>query len=239
MTQLVFIHGPGAGATPKSFRYQLEHFPGSLAPVLPGNPDGTACPSIERYVEWVRGWLWAQGHKRDLVLCGYTLGGYIALQYALDYPEEVKGIAIMTVAMRPKNLAEEVFASRLRAAASPAAFEVWLDSMRKLMGHITDPAFREELIASHRIVGPRAQHDALVVMEKFDVRDRIGGLKPKLLLLQGSDWQNAVAPGEWEGEIHRSVPGSQFVRLPHTGHFPMAEQPAAFNRTFEEFLATL
>ena len=239
MTQLVFLHGPGAGATPESFRYQLKHFPGSLAPTLPGNPDGTACSSMERYVEWVRGWLWAQGHKRDLVLCGYTLGAYIALQYALDYPEEVKGIAIMTIAMQPKNLDQEVFASRLRAAENPAAFEEWLKAMRHLMRHIDDQALVDELIASHRKVGPMAQHDALKVMEQFDARDRIGGLKPKLLVLQASDWQKAVAAADWEGAIHRAVPGSQFATLPHTGHFPMAEQPAAFNRLFEEFVAKL
>ena len=34
MTQLVFIHGPGAGGCSDAFAYQLEHFPGSLAPDL-------------------------------------------------------------------------------------------------------------------------------------------------------------------------------------------------------------
>jgi len=30
------------------------------------------------------------GSERDLVLIGYTLGASIALQYGLDYPDEVK-----------------------------------------------------------------------------------------------------------------------------------------------------
>ena len=75
MTQIVFIHGPGAGGTARSFVNQLEHFPGSLAPNLPGHPTGLPCPSVERYTDWLRGWLWSQGHKQDLVLVGYTLGG--------------------------------------------------------------------------------------------------------------------------------------------------------------------
>jgi pimeloyl-ACP methyl ester carboxylesterase len=236
MAQLVFLHGPGAGACSKVFRYQLEHFPGSLAPDLPGHLDGTACPDVARYTEWVRGWLWAKGHKRDLVLSGYTMGASIALQYGFDYPEEVKGIVISTVAMRPKGLEPALFANRLKAAEDPATFEGWIETMRSVMRHI-DPAFRDELIASHRIVGPRSQHDDLKAMEAFDVRDRIGKLKPKLLLVQGTD--RHVAPGDWEGEIHRAVPGSQLISLPETGHFPMAEQPAAFNRAVEEFLATL
>ena len=87
MTQFVFIHGPGAGGCADSFVHQLEHFPGSVAPNLPGHLSGDPCPDVARYTEWLRGWLWAQGMNRDLVLCGFTLGACIALQYALDYPE--------------------------------------------------------------------------------------------------------------------------------------------------------
>ena len=90
MTQLVFIHGPGAGGCADSYVHQLEHFPGSVAPNLPGHLSGEPCPDVARYTEWLRGWLWAQGMNQDLVLCGFTLGACIALQYGLDYPGEVK-----------------------------------------------------------------------------------------------------------------------------------------------------
>jgi pimeloyl-ACP methyl ester carboxylesterase len=90
MPQLVFIHGPGAGACADAYHYQLEHFAGSVAPHLPGHLEGTRCPDVARYTEWVRGWLWAQRMNKDLVLVGYTLGASIGLQYGLDYPEEVK-----------------------------------------------------------------------------------------------------------------------------------------------------
>ena len=67
MTQLVFIHGPGAGACADCYEYQLKHFKGSVAPTLPGHLEGTRCPDVARYTDWVRGWLWAQGMKKDLV----------------------------------------------------------------------------------------------------------------------------------------------------------------------------
>src|SRR5215831_13702055 len=86
MPQLVFLHGPGAGGCAEAFHYQLDHFHGSLAPTLPGHGAGASCTSVERYTEWVRGWLWAQGQHHDLVLVGYTLKACIALQYGLDYP---------------------------------------------------------------------------------------------------------------------------------------------------------
>ena len=61
MSQLVFLHGPGAGACADAFHYQSRHFPNSVAPTLPGHLEGIRCPDVARYMEWVRGWLWAQG----------------------------------------------------------------------------------------------------------------------------------------------------------------------------------
>ncbi len=236
MTQLVFIHGPGAGGCAESFRYQLDHFPGSLAPDLPGHLSGTSCASVERYTDWVRGWLWAQGQQRDLVLVGYTLGSCIALQYALDYPEEVKGLVLMTVAMRPKQRSPDMLNLRLRAAAEPAVHAQWIALMRDTM-HFMDPALQERLIACHHRVGPRSQYHDLVVIDRFDVRERISALQAPLLLIRGMD--DPLAPEEYEREMHEAVPGSRYLPLKQSGHFPMAEHPDTVNQAIEQFLATL
>ena len=103
MNQMVFIHGPGAGGCADSFVHQLKYYPGSLAPTLPGHPDGTACPNVELYTEWVRGWLWSKDRQKGFVLVGFSLGGCIALQYGLDYPDEVKALVLMTTGMRPRE----------------------------------------------------------------------------------------------------------------------------------------
>jgi pimeloyl-ACP methyl ester carboxylesterase len=233
MSQLVFIHGPGAGGCAEAFRYQLDHFRGSIAPTLPGHLAGVSCTSVERYTDWVRGWLWAQGHHRDLALVGFTLGSCIALQYALDYPEEVQGLVLMTVSMRPKYRAPDTLNFRLRAAADPALYEQWIASMREAMKWVT-PALRERLIACHRRVGPRSQHDDLVVIDQFDVRARISTLKPPLLLIRGVD--DPLAPEAYEREIHEAVSGSQYITLREASHFPMAEQPETVNQAIQTFL---
>ena len=236
MPQLVFLHGPGAGGCAEAFRYQLDYFRGSLAPTLPGHGAGVSCASIERYTEWVRGWLWAQGRHHDLVLVGYTLGACIALQYGLDYPEEVSGLVLMTVAMRPKHRAPGSVAMRLRAAEEPAVYEQWIAAMRESMRFVA-PELRERLIACHHQVGPRSQHHDLVVIDQFDVRHRISTLTPPLLLIRGID--DPLAPEEYEREMHEAVPGSQYLPLREAGHFPMAEQPAAVNQAIATFLDTL
>ena len=236
MTQLVFIHGPGAGGCADSYINQLYHYPGSLAPNLPGHLDGTPCSSVERYTEWLRGWLHARGHDHDLVLSGFTLGACVALQYALDYPDEVRALALMTIAMRPKRRRPQDLQFRLDAAENPETYEKWLGMMDGVM-HFIEPDLRARLLQRHREVGPVAQYQDLVVIDRFDVRDRIYSLKTPLLLIQGVD--DPLATGDYEEEIHRAVPGSKLIKMKDAGHFPMVERPDEFNVALDDFLSEL
>lgn len=236
MPQLVFLHGPGAGACADAYFHQLKHFKGSVAPTLPGHLEGTRCADVKGYTEWVRGWLWAQGLNQDLVLVGYTLGASIALQYGLDYPDEVKGLVIMTVAIRPKVRAPGTQELRLNAVKSPVVYEEWLEYQRMAM-HLVEPGLRERLMERHRQVGPMSQYYDLMTIDAFDVRDRISTLKPKLLLLRGL--QDHGKPPEYEKEIHDAVPGSKYIKLPDAGHFPPVEIPAKVNALIDEFVAAL
>ena len=236
MAQLVFLHGPGAGACADAYTYQLKHFKGSVAPTLPGHLEGTRCADVKGYTEWVRGWLWAQGLNKDLVLVGYTLGASIALQYGLDYPDEVKGLVVMTVAMRPKTRPAGTYDMRVRAAADPKAYEEWLAFNRHAM-FLVEPGLRERLLERHRQIGPLSQLEDLKTIDAFDVRDRIATLKPKLLLLRGL--QDPGKPPEYEKDIHEAVPGSKYIKLPDAGHFPPTEIPDKVNALITDFVAAL
>jgi pimeloyl-ACP methyl ester carboxylesterase len=236
MPQLVFLHGPGAGACADAYHYQLKCFPNSVAPTLPGHLEGTRCPDVARYTDWVRGWLWAQGLKKDLVLVGYTLGASIALQYGLDYPGEVEGLVVMTVAARPKTRSAGTYELRLRAAEDPNVYEEWLEYQRHAM-QLVEPGLRERLLERHRQVGPLSQYHDLKTIDAFDIRDRLPTLKPRLLILRGVD--DPTNPPEYEKEIHDAVPGSRYVKLSGAGHFPPTEIPDTVNTLIDEFLRTL
>ena len=236
MPQLVFLHGPGAGACADAFVHQLRHFAGSVAPTLPGHLQGTRCADVARYTEWVRGWLWAHGLSKDLVLVGYTLGASIALQYGLDYPEEVKALVVMTVAARPKVRSPGTYEMRLKALEDPKAYDEWLAYQYNAMQFV-EAGLREQLMERHRQVGPLSQYHDLKTIDAFDVRDRIATLKPKLLLLRGLD--DHGNPPEYEKEIHDAVPGSRYVKLQGAGHFPPTEIPDRVNALIAEFVAAL
>ena len=237
MSQLVFIHGNGAGGCADAYYHQLRHFPGSIAPDLPGRLGmGARCPDIPRYTEWLRGWLWAQGLNKDLVLVGYTLGAAMALQYGLDYPDEVQGLVVMSVSARPKVFAERAFDIRTRATDDPKYYEQWMNTQRHTMQFV-EPELRERLLERHRQVGPLTQYHDFMLLRTFDIRDRLATLKPKLLLLRGL--RDPGNPPEYEKEIHEAVPGSSYVTLAGAGHFPATECPDQVNGLIEEFVAAL
>ena len=234
MKQLVFIHGPGAGGCSAAFEQQLRHFPNSLAPDLPGHLEGERCLSVKSYTDWVRGWLWAQNTQKNLILVGYTLGASIALQYALDYPGEVSGIVIMTVSMEPKIRPPGTYEMRIRANEDPKVYEEeWIKYQKIAMG-LVEPEYRERLMEKHRQVGPMSQYHDLKTIDEFDVRDRINTLKPKLLLLRGL--QDHGNPPKYEEQIHKAVPGSQYIEFDDAGHFPATEIPDKVNSLIEEFI---
>jgi pimeloyl-ACP methyl ester carboxylesterase len=237
MPQLVFVHGPGAGACADAYTYQRKHFPDCVVPDLPGHLEGARCADVARYTEWLRGWLWAQRMKKDLVIVGYTLGASIGLQYGLDYPDEVAGLVLMTVAARPKVRKPGTYDMRLRAADDPEVYEEeWIPFQRKAMRFV-EPELRERLIERHRQVGPMSQYHDLMAIDTFDVSARISTLKPKLLLIRGVD--DPGQPPEYEKEMHEAVPGSRYVKLEGVGHFPCTEAPDKVNALIEEFVATL
>ena len=237
MSQLVFIHGPGAGGCSAAYEYQLRYFPNSVAPDLPGHLEGERCLTVKSYTDWVRVWLWAKKMKENLILVGYTLGASIALQYALDFPDEVAGIVIMTVAMEPKVRAPGTYEMRLRAAEDSTVYEdEWIKFQRVAMEWV-EPEYRERLMEKHREVGPMSQYYDLKTIDEFDVRDRIDSFKPKLLLLRGlADHGN---PPKYEEKIHQAVPGSEYIEFDNAGHFPVTEIPETVNHLIEKFLTDI
>ena len=230
MPQLVFLHGPGAGGCGDAWSNQLKNYPGSLAPTLPGHLEGEPCPDIPSYMQWVRGWLWAQGKNRDLVFCGYTLASAIAVEYALTHPSEVSGLVLSSTSLGSgSGQNQSVLDLRLNAAKNPVVYEQWFARQRFAMKWV-ETELQDLLMERHRQVGPMSQYRDLAMLGKRNLRDRIGSLKTPILLIHGEDDPiSAGSERNGELEMHQAIPGSTYKNLPGSGHFPGVENPALYN----------
>jgi pimeloyl-ACP methyl ester carboxylesterase len=70
--------------------------------------------------------------------------------------------------------------------------------------------------------------------EACDMRDRLAGMKPPTLVINGAH-DVSLQRG---GETASMIPGARHVVIPGTGHACCIEDPAAFNGTVRDFLKT-
>ena len=160
--KLVFIHG--SGGTGQVWKSQTERFPDSVAVTLPGHPDGAPCESIEEATRWLRSELGSDVGSEPLVLVGHSLGGAIALQYALEYGEEVAGIVLVGSGARLRVNPATLKALE-QAIDRPNSFAMmFAESYRKVA-----PDFAKELSELTNTLGPAPFLGDLRACDRFDI----------------------------------------------------------------------
>lgn len=189
----------------------------------------------------------ALGVKR-FILGGNSMGGGIALEYALTHPERLDGLVLVDASGAPK----------LEESAGNIAFTLArIPGVRSLMAQITPRALVEkslsQSVARQEIVTPEAVDrywellrypgNRQATMKRFSqpyepfASGRLGGLKVPTLVLWGE--QDALIPvssGRWLAE---RISGSTLIVYPGVGHVPMEEAAGASSADLARWLATL
>jgi pimeloyl-ACP methyl ester carboxylesterase len=227
--KLIFIHG--SGGSKESWHYQVLAFAGADAINLPGHPKGEPCTSIDDYVEWVRGYIQEKGY-RDVVLVGHSLGGGIALLYALKYPEDLKGI--ISVGSGARLRVHPMYLEELeKAIKEPSLFLEQQDTGRELI----DPEVAEVLKRRRIENGPAVTLNDLKACDKFDIMDSIHEITVPTLALCGSD--DIMTPPKYTNYLADKMPNAKAVVIPGGTHMVFAEKPQDVNQAFNEFLTGL
>jgi pimeloyl-ACP methyl ester carboxylesterase len=226
---LLFIHG--SGGSRESWHHQLRAFPDALAVDLPGHPKGEPCSSVEECVEWLRDQL-TEAERRQLVLAGHSLGGAIALQYALSYPRELAAIILVGSGARlrvhPQYL-EQLEASIAAGSGVAEAFDVAYE--------LVDPKLAEVLKRRRDENGAAVMLADLRACDRFDVMDRVGEIRIPMLAVCGSD--DIMTPPKYSLYLADAMQNARVTIIPNGTHMVFAEQPDAVNRAILEFLSEL
>jgi pimeloyl-ACP methyl ester carboxylesterase len=256
---LLFIHGL-SGHWP-NWLEQLPAFAGTrtaaghrvLTLDLPGFGHSPMPPepiSISGYARTLEQLLDAHGISAAAVV-GHSMGGFIAAELAIAFPQRVERLALVSPAGLstygdPRGLRT---LSRLRRMERPVtAYAGWLaahaDALsrrRRLRSAVIG------LVASHpsRLPAPLAAEQlrgtgkpgfapALQAILEYDFRHRLGEIVSPTLIVWG-DRDRVITARDAE-RFAEVVPNSRKVVLEDTGHAPMFERPAEFNALLAEFL---
>jgi pimeloyl-[acyl-carrier protein] methyl ester esterase len=217
-----------------------------LAPVeLPGH--GTALfpaanPSLEGWAEAC-----LQGAPERAVWLGWSLGGLVALQVALQAPERVCGLVLMAAtprfvrapewpqAMPPETLAQ--FHDGLLVDPS-----LTLDRFLALQVRGSEAA-RETLrtlrqeIAMRPAPAAAALAQGLSILRDSDLRARLAELRCRTLWLFGE--RDTLVPAGVAERIAGLLPKARVRVIPGAGHAPFLSHPAEVGAEITGFLAEL
>ncbi len=225
--RLVFIHG--AGNTGLEYYYQTKYFNNSEAPNLPGHPDGQPCTSIEEYTTWLHDYI-RRGGDSHPVIAGHSLGGAIALQYALSYPGDVKALILVSAGARLRVRPDLL---KLIEDLIPAP-DKWLKKVVEPPLSRVAPAVARKIVDGMAKVGPAAQLNDFLCCDRFDVMDKISRIAVPTLVITGTE--DDMTPLKYSRYLADKIAGARLVIIEGATHHCLLEKPVEANQAIEAFL---
>jgi 3-oxoadipate enol-lactonase len=169
---------------------------------------------------------------------GFSIGGMIAQELALEAPERVDGLVLASTAARVPDEARRAFVERAEAVehGAPAA-EIEAHAQRAFA-----PEFREaqpegmpSYLAQVRRGDPATMAQTFRAVAAFDRVADLGRIRcPTLVLAGGRD----TGMGEPRArELQEGIPGAELMVLPDHGHTLHIEAPSTFTYVLADFFA--
>lgn len=229
---VVLIHG--AGGTHQQWLYQVRDLPAAatFAPDLPGHgrSEGQGRSLVAAYGDWLLAFLDDLGLKKA-VLAGHSMGGAIALDVALRFPERVAGLGLVATG------------ARLRVA--PAILECLRQNPEEAIRLIAEWSYgaqappemvrlgRRQLAAGD----PEVIYRDFMACDAFDLRDRLAEIRAPAVIVCGTG--DRMTPVKYATFLRDQLPGADLRLVEGAGHMVLVERPQAVVQALAALLQAL
>jgi pimeloyl-ACP methyl ester carboxylesterase len=254
---LCLVHGGGPGVhwpylrLPRLEQYLTVVY---LEPIGTGAsgmaPDGDY--SIPRYARMALA-VAEQLTPQPVYFLGHSHGGFVGLQFALDYPERLAGLILYDSApawgaeafeeatrgierfagQRPGHpgVPEVVQAWHSQDATDSASFR---DFLRRLL-----PAYFADYWGREAELRPwasalEATFDPGRKADPWDVRDVLETITTRTQVIVGQ--HDFICGPRWATQLTKEIPGARLVVLENSGHFGHLEEPKLFEGAIADFV---
>lgn len=225
---LIFCHG--AGGSHRHWLYQVEGLKEQAAPLavdLPGHgaSGGEPATEIAAYREFLHDFSAALGLK-NFILAGHSMGGAIAIDYALHYGDNLRGLILASSG------------ARLRVA--PPILEACQSGNipPEMIEFTYGPAASAELLESARretaAVPPQTFFADFTACNNFDCMEGLTGIELPVLLICGE--ADRMTPLKYSRYLVEQLPQAELVEVEDSGHMVMLESPQKVNGAIAAFL---
>jgi pimeloyl-ACP methyl ester carboxylesterase len=219
---ILMIHGlsgstrwwrPVVPAFAAHFRVHLINLPGFGA----GLERGRLLP-LARVPSWIEEWAGVVGLSRMHVL-GHSMGGYIAMRLAAQFPERLSRMVLVDAAGIPVVAHLPGYALPLMRASTALS-----------------PQFLPALAADAMRAGPWNLLRAAMDLQQQDARPFLADIEAPTLIVWGQD--DVLVPPTVGKLLHRGIRGSKLTIIPGAGHVPMYDRPRQLIDTVLPFLCS-
>lgn len=225
---IIFCHG--SGGRHHHWLYQLKGLKETAKPIavdLPGHgrSDGEPADDIAIYRDWLHRFI-KKSRLEPPVIAGHSMGGAIALDYALQYPDDYLGLILAGSGCKLRVL--PAFLEELQKGSVP-------DSLSE---YLYGPAASRELLEK----GKRELKDTAAstyyadfsACNKFDVMDRLQQITKPVLILCGSE--DRLTPVKYSRYLEEKLPDGKVELIDGAGHMVMLEKPDQVNQAITVYL---
>jgi pimeloyl-ACP methyl ester carboxylesterase len=197
-----------------------------------GKSDGPARQSIPEYARAVLAFL-AEARIGRAAFVGHGMGGALAQILALEHPERVVGLGLISSAARFR-----LDSTLLEHAANRSTLALAVRSLENaLCGPGTAPRLRALTMQKLSAIRPSLLYSDLLACDTFNVTGRLGSIHIPALVVCGT--QDSFTPLHLSHYLAAHLPGAALQTIEGAGHLAMLEQPQRVAKILSVFLEAI
>jgi 3-oxoadipate enol-lactonase len=168
--------------------------------------------------------------------CGLSIGGITGLWLGANAPERLEALVVCcTGAQLPPAEMWLERAAQVRAEGLAGLVDATIERWFRHEFVAANPDVIERVTATFLTTDPEAYAGCCEALAEFDMRERLGEVRPPTLLIAGDD--DPVGTPERVHELVAGIPGARLVSLP-ARHLAAVEQPERVTEALLEHLTT-
>jgi 3-oxoadipate enol-lactonase len=213
-----------------------------VAPDLRGFGDSQVTAgtvTMEQMADDLAALLDAMKLREPVVLCGLSMGGYVAFQFWRKYAARLRALVLCdtrAVADTPEAVAgrHKMVELVLKSGTGPVAEAM----LPKLFAAATLQERPEAVASQRRAMLAAAPEGVAAALRGMAARPDVRAWLPEIALptLVVVGQHDAISTVDEMRQMAAAIPGAQFAVLAAAGHMTPVEAPEAFNAVVEEFL---
>jgi len=237
---VILLHGLGANSD--SWQYQVPELEKAgyrvIVPDMPGfgkSPYENKKNTIDSMADDIYALMQKLGIEQASLI-GLSMGGAIAMQFALKYPQMVKKLLLANTAARFANktggslytltriIIMRVFPRRVGAKMVA----------KVIFPHKHQKEFRDEFIREILMADDRAYFDAVKTLIAHNLEEQVQNITHPTLIIGGK--HDLVTLNFRQELLHERIKGSKLVIIQKAGHVSAVDSAQEFNKEMLDFL---